>query len=93
MDGSERAGASTDWRRAPHAPQASSVYANVMSTLAVFFALAGGTAYALDGSNTVFTDDIIDNQVTQPTSATTPSVSAGSTARTWGPARWEFRGG
>ena len=38
-------------------------YANVMSTLAVFFAFAGGTAVALDGSNTVFGDDIVDNQV------------------------------
>jgi hypothetical protein len=34
-------------------------YANVMSTLAVSLALAGGgTAVALSGSNTVFSDDI-----------------------------------
>ncbi len=39
-------------------------YANVMSTLALFFALAGGTAVALDGSNTVFNDDIVNDQVT-----------------------------
>ena len=35
-------------------------YANVMSTLAAFFALAGGAAYA---ANTVFSSDITDNQV------------------------------
>jgi hypothetical protein len=35
-------------------------YANVMSTLAAFFALAGGAAYA---ANTVFSSDIVDNQV------------------------------
>ena len=39
-------------------------YANVMSTLALFFALAGGTAVALDGSNTVFNDDIVNDEVT-----------------------------
>ena len=38
-------------------------YANVMSTIAVFLALTGGTAFALSGSNTVFSDDITDNQV------------------------------
>src|SRR3954453_15825151 len=37
-------------------------YPNVMSTLAVFVAL-GGTATALNGSNTVFSDDIVDDQV------------------------------
>ena len=39
-------------------------YANVMSTLALFFALAGGTAVALTGSNTVFNDDIVNDEVT-----------------------------
>jgi hypothetical protein len=39
-------------------------YANVMSTVAVFFAVGGGTAVALNGSNTVFSDDITDAQVT-----------------------------
>jgi hypothetical protein len=37
-------------------------YANVVSTLCLFL-LLGGTAAALDGSNTVFTDDIVDSQV------------------------------
>jgi hypothetical protein len=35
-------------------------YANVMSTIAVFGVLAGGTAYA---ANTVFSTDIVDGQV------------------------------
>ena len=38
-------------------------YANVMATLAVFLVLSGGTAVALSGSNTVFSDDITDNEV------------------------------
>jgi hypothetical protein len=38
-------------------------YANVMATIAVFLVLSGGTAVALSGSNTVFSDDIVDNQV------------------------------
>ena len=38
-------------------------YANVMATIAVFLVLSGGTAVALSGSNTVFTDDIVDNEV------------------------------
>ena len=37
---------------------------NVIAFIALFFALAGGTAYALDGTNTVFNDDIVDDQVT-----------------------------
>ena len=37
-------------------------YANVVSTLCLFM-LLGGTALALDGSNTVFSDDIVDSQV------------------------------
>ncbi len=41
-------------------------YANVMATLAVFLVVSGGTAVALSGSNTVFTDDIVDNQVLSP---------------------------
>jgi hypothetical protein len=32
-------------------------------TLALFLVLTGGTAYALDGSNTVFTDDIVNGEV------------------------------
>jgi hypothetical protein len=38
-------------------------YANVISTLCLFLLLGGGTAVALTGSNTVFSDDIVDNQV------------------------------
>src|SRR5919197_3670692 len=41
-------------------------YANVMATLAVFLVLTGGTAIALDGSNTVFSDDIVDGEVKAP---------------------------
>ena len=38
-------------------------YSNVVSTLCLFLLLAGGTAYALDGSNTVFSDDIVNGDV------------------------------
>src|SRR5436190_7898392 len=38
-------------------------YANVVATLSLFLVLSGGTAVALKGSNTVFSDDIVDNQV------------------------------
>jgi hypothetical protein len=38
-------------------------YANVVSSLALFLVLTGGAAYALDGSNTVFTDDIVNGEV------------------------------
>lgn len=38
-------------------------YANVISTIALFLVLTGGTAVALSGSNTVFSDDIVDNEV------------------------------
>src|SRR3954470_13562414 len=38
-------------------------YANVVATLCLFLVLSGGTAVALTGSNTVFSDDIVDNQV------------------------------
>jgi hypothetical protein len=34
-----------------------------VALVALFFALAGGTAYALDGSNTVFSDDIVNDEV------------------------------
>jgi hypothetical protein len=36
-------------------------YGNVMATIAVFLVLGGGSAVALSGSNTVFTDDIADD--------------------------------
>jgi hypothetical protein len=38
-------------------------YANVVSSIALFLVLTGGAAYALDGSNTVFTDDIVNGEV------------------------------
>ena len=38
-------------------------YANVIATVALFLVLSGGTAVALTGSNTVFSDDIVDDQV------------------------------
>jgi hypothetical protein len=38
-------------------------YSNVMSSLAVFLVLSGGTAVALSGTNTVFSDDIVDGEV------------------------------
>lgn len=36
---------------------------NVVGYVALFLVLTSGTAYALDGSNTVFTDDIVDGEV------------------------------
>jgi hypothetical protein len=38
-------------------------YANLMATIAVFLVLSGGTAVALSGSNTVFSVDIVNDQV------------------------------
>jgi hypothetical protein len=38
-------------------------FANVASAIALFVALGGGTAVALNGSNTIFSDDIVNNQV------------------------------
>jgi hypothetical protein len=38
-------------------------YSNVISTLCLFLLLGGGTAVALDGSNTVFSDDIVNGEV------------------------------
>jgi hypothetical protein len=38
-------------------------YANVVSTLALVVAVGGGTAYALNGHNTVFSDDVVNGQV------------------------------
>jgi hypothetical protein len=46
-------------------------YANVMATIAVFLVLSGGTAVALNGSNTVFTDDIAND--TQPAAGGNPA--------------------
>jgi hypothetical protein len=38
-------------------------YANVISSLALFLVLTGGTAIALSGTNTVFSDDIVNGAV------------------------------
>ncbi len=38
-------------------------FANVASAIALFVALGGGTAVALGGANTVFSDDITINEV------------------------------
>ena len=38
-------------------------YADVISTLCLFLLVSGGTAVALNGSNTVFSDDIVDGAV------------------------------
>jgi hypothetical protein len=46
-------------------------YANVMATIAVFLVVSGGTAVALSGSNTVFTDDIAND--TRPASGGNPA--------------------
>ena len=46
-------------------------YANVIATLALFLVLSGGTAVALSGSNTVFTDDIVND--TQPAAGGNPA--------------------
>ena len=39
------------------------IRSNVVGYVALFFALSSGTAYALDGSDTVFSDDIVNNEV------------------------------
>src|ERR671915_33067 len=44
-------------------PRPRVTYANVVSSLALFLVLGGGAAYALEGSNTVFTDDIVNGEV------------------------------
>jgi hypothetical protein len=46
-------------------------FANVASGIALFVALSGGTAVALSGSNTVFTDDIAND--TQPAAGGNPA--------------------
>ena len=38
-------------------------YANVVATIALILAVGGGSAYALKGRNTVFSNDIAPNQV------------------------------
>jgi hypothetical protein len=51
-----------------NAPTASShlTYSNVISTLCLFLLVGDGSAYALSGSNTVFTDDIVNGEVKTP---------------------------
>jgi hypothetical protein len=39
------------------------IRSNIIGYVALFFALSTGSAVALSGSNTVYTDDIVDNQV------------------------------
>jgi hypothetical protein len=39
---------------------------NIVGYIALFLVLTGGTAYALDGSNTVFSDDIVNGEVKTP---------------------------
>jgi hypothetical protein len=39
------------------------IRSNVVGYIAIFLFAMGGSAYALDGSNTVFSDDIVDGQV------------------------------
>src|SRR5690349_1232514 len=46
-------------------------YANVMVTILAFIVLGGGSAVALSGSNTVFTDDIAND--TQPAGGGNPA--------------------
>ncbi len=46
-------------------------YANVMVTILAFLVLGGGSAVALSGSNTVFTDDIAND--TQPAAGGNPA--------------------
>jgi hypothetical protein len=49
-------------------------YANVTTTILLFLVLGGGSAYALSGSNTVFSDDIVNGQVKTQDLATPPSA-------------------
>jgi len=51
-------------------------YANVISTLCLFLILGGGTAVALRGSNTVFSDDIVNGEVETQDISDTDGVSS-----------------
>src|SRR5256714_8262283 len=54
-------------------------YANVMATIAVFLVLGGGTAVALNGSNTVQSDDLAPGaQVTAAHLAANPLNASGA---------------
>ena len=50
-------------------------YSNVISSLCLFLLLGGGTAYALNGSNTVFSDDIVNGEVKEGDLATSAVTS------------------
>jgi hypothetical protein len=60
-------------------------YANVVATLSLFLVLSGGTAVALTGSNTVFSDDIVDNQVKSADVRNDTLAGGGLTAADLGP--------
>ena len=51
-------------------------YANVTATLALFLVLSGGTAAALSGSNSVFSDDIANDTFSSPTEGVGGLVAA-----------------
>jgi hypothetical protein len=65
-------------------------YANVISTLCLFLVLGGGTAVALDGSNTVFSDDIVDGQVKAQDLARTPVGAVFARIKGLGPSGTTF---
>jgi hypothetical protein len=60
-------------------------YANVVASLSLFLVLSGGTAVALSGSNTVFSDDIVDNQVRPADVRNDTLAGGGLTAADLGP--------
>jgi hypothetical protein len=51
------------------------IRSNVIGYIALFLVLTGGTAYALNGSNTVFSKDIVNGQVKRPDIAASAVVS------------------
>ena len=56
-------------------------YANVVATLSLFLVLSGGTAVALTGSNTVFSDDIVNGQVKRRRRSLMARLTGGLTSR------------
>jgi hypothetical protein len=63
-------------------------YADIVSSICLFLVLTGGTAVALTGANTVFSDDITNGEVKTPDLAATRSRAArsrttGSPRTTW----------
>jgi hypothetical protein len=63
-------------------------FANVASAIALFVALGGGTAVALSGSNTVFSDDIVNGQVKPQDLAPAPKVINAGLPNTCGATGW-----